>query len=570
MDIPFSLLEIELAVLASANESLPEVRFLFRHIHTMLAQCDGVGGVFVVWACQLYLLHMSDKKFYITSSLPYVNGEPHIGFAMEIIQTDVLARYHRQRGYDTHFLTGTDEHGAKLAQTATKQNQTPQEICDTNSAKFQALRQTLNLSWDDFIRTTDRQRHWPAAQQLWSQLVAAGKLEKRKYKGLYCTGCEEFKRTTDLTDGKCPHHQTTPQEVEEENWFFRLSDYSDQILELLEKREVAIVPEFRAKEILNVIKDGLHDVSFSRPSQSLTWGIPVPDDDTQTMYVWCDALTNYISAIGYAKESADFKKWWPADCHVIGKDIVRFHAGIWLGMLLAAGLELPKRIYVHGFITAEGQKMGKSLGNVVDPAEITKEWGTDALRYYLLSEIPSGQDGDFSKERFQEKYNAELANELGNLVSRVIAMALKLETQPSPRAAGLRRASLRLQDTDIAGQTEVEKMWQGVGVAMADYDFRRTLAAIWQLIDWANKYVDTQKPWELKDDLEKQKKILATLLEAIRHVALALQPYLPETAERIAAALGVNLEGDFKKLQAWGAVSEFQLSKPGILFPKQD
>ncbi len=503
------------------------------------------------------------KKFYITSSLPYVNGEPHIGFAMEIIQTDTLARYYRQRGYDTHFLTGTDEHGSKLAKTAIELNKTPQEICDANSAKFRALKETLNLSFDDFIRTSDQERHWPAAQKLWQQLVAAGKLEKRKYKGLYCTGCEEFKRESDLVDGKCPHHKTKPEEVEEENWFFRLSDYSDQILKLLEKREVAIVPEFRAKEIINLVKDGLHDVSFSRPSKNLTWGVPVPDDDTQTMYVWCDALTNYISAIGYADETADFQKWWPADCHVIGKDIVRFHAGIWLGMLLAADLPLPKRIYVHGFITAEGHKMSKSLGNVVDPADVVKEWGTDALRYYLLSEIPNGQDGDFSKERFKSKYNSDLANKLGNLVSRVAAMALKIDSE------------WKMPDwneDNFPAAEQVNKMWDLLETAMLQYDFASAIRYIFDLVEWANEYVDIQKPWELaKTDPDKQKEVLLVLLEVIRQISFALVPFLPETSEEIGKSIGVSIPDNILEQRFWRGMSDPPKNiNPGILFPKQD
>jgi methionyl-tRNA synthetase len=501
------------------------------------------------------------QNFYITTSIAYANGEPHIGFAMESVQADTIARYHRQRGSDTHFLTGTDEHGVKLQKTAAEKGISPQELCDANSARFRALREVLNLSWDDFIRTTDRERHWPAVTKLWQQLVAAGKLEKRKYTGLYCAGCEEFKKETDLVEGKCPNHQKEPEKVEEENWFFRLSDYSAQILDLFESGQIQIVPEFRAKEFLNVVRDGLHDISFSRPRSSLEWGIPVPGDDGQVMYVWCDALTNYASAVDYAGEGADFQKWWQGAeiTHVIGKDIVRFHAGIWIGMLLAAGVKTPEKIYVHGFVTSEGQKMSKSLGNVVDPVTIVSEWGTDAVRYYLLSEIPNGQDGDFSQQRFREKYEAELANGLGNLVSRTIAMALKIQNE-----------KFKIQNLDLANLEVVEQMWSGVEQAFVEYDFRRALAAIFMLVEWANKFVDTEKPWELKDDPKKQQEILGTLLEAIRQIALALQPFLPETADKIAKSLGVHLDGDFAQLKEWGAMKEFRLTKPGILFPKKD
>lgn len=531
---------------------------------------------------------LMSKKFYVTTSIPYANAEPHVGFAMEIIQADTLARYHRQRGYDVHFLTGSDEHGVKQFNSAKALGISTQELSDRNSDKFRALREPLNLSWDDFIRTTDQVRHWPACQKLWRKLVAAGKLEKRKYKGLYCPGCEEFKLEKDLLDGKCPNHPASLQVVEEENWFFRLSDYSDQILKILESKQVEIVPEFRAKEILNVIKEGLHDVSFSRPKASLPWGVPVPGDDTQTMYVWCDALTNYISAIGYAvasdqfpvsseeknstlnPPSSTFQIWWPADTHVIGKDIVRFHAAIWLGMLLAAEIKLPKRIYVHGFITSEGKKMSKSTGNVVSPIEVVNEWGADALRYYLLSEIPSGQDGDFSKARFEEIYNAHLANGLGNLVSRVVAMASKQGSEfRVPSFEDSIKFATRNSQLETHGKEQAEKMWQGINTAMQEYDFRRALLSVGELVEWANKYITETKPWELKNDLEKQTIILRTLLEVIRHLALALYPFISTTAEKIAGSLGVELTGDFEKLKEWGGVREFKLTKPEILFPKK-
>ncbi|MFH0833946.1 MAG: methionine--tRNA ligase, partial [Patescibacteria group bacterium] len=358
------------------------------------------------------------KSFYITTSLPYVNAAPHVGFAMEAIEADALARFLRQRGYQVRLQTGTDEHGLKIQKTAAELKTTPCELTDQNSQKFQNLKTALDFDFDDFIRTSDSTRHFPAAQKLWQKIAVAGKLEKRKYSAKYCSGCEEFKSEKDLVDGKCPNHPNLNlEETEEENYFFKLSDFSQQILELLESKKVEILPHFRAKEFLNVVKDGLHDVSFSRSSEKLRWGIPVPGDDSQTMYVWCDALTNYISAIDFENEGAEFQKWWLASekIHIIGKDIVRFHAGIWLGMLLAADLPLPDKIYIHGFITSENQKMSKSLGNVVDPFEFSAEWGSDALRFYLLAEIPNGQDGDFSKTRFEEVYNSQLANGLGNL-----------------------------------------------------------------------------------------------------------------------------------------------------------
>ncbi|MFH1375707.1 MAG: methionine--tRNA ligase [Patescibacteria group bacterium] len=498
------------------------------------------------------------KNFYVTTSIPYANAEPHIGFAMEAIQADVLARYHEQRGVESRFQTGTDEHGVKLAKTAAKLGKTPTDLANENAQKFQALKEILNLRFDDFIRTTDQKRHWPAAQKLWQKLTEAGKLEKRKYKGLYCSGCEEFKREKDLVDGKCSNHKMAPEKVEEENWFFRLSDFSEEIRKLIESKKVEIVPGFRAKEFLNVLTEGLHDVSFSRPKKSLEWGIPVPADDSQVMYVWCDALTNYISAVDYANEGKDFQKWWSQSTekvHVIGKDIVRFHAGIWIGMLLAAKLPLPDKIYVHGFITAEGQKMSKSLGNVLDPNEVTAEWGADALRYYLLSEIPNGQDGDFSKTRFEEIYNSHLANGLGNLVSRVVTMGLKIENNFQFKTLGIER------------EKKADKLWERVTRVMEEYDFRKALGFIKNFVDWNNELISTLKPWEKEGD--EQKAIVGYLLENLRQIALAINPFLPQTSEKIAKILGVSLEGKFEEFKKWGAVKEFKLTKPGILFPKK-
>ncbi len=508
------------------------------------------------------------KNFYITTAIPYVNASPHIGFAMEAIQTDAIARFKKQRGFEVRFQTGTDEHGIKIQKTAEEFKKTPREICDENSKKFQNLREALDLSFDDFIRTSDKKKHFPAAQKMWQKLAAAGKLEKRKYLGKYCSGCEEFKNEKDLISGRCPNHQNSEiEEVAEENWFFRLSDFSAEILEILESKKVEILPHFRAKEFLNVVREGLHDVSFSRSSETLKWGVPVPGDDSQKMYVWCDALTNYISAIDFKNEGAEFQKWWlnSEKVHIIGKDIVRFHAGIWLGMLLAAKLPLPDKIYIHGFITSEGKKMSKSSGNVVDPVEFSREWGSDALRYYLLAEIPNGKDGDFSKARFEEVYNSHLANGLGNLVSRVVAMATKQHSVFSIPSST--EATEGKQHSKV-GEVEVQKMWEKIESAMSsEFDFRVALAAVFALVEFTNKMVSEKKVWELES--EEKTKILAMLLEILRHLALALRPFLPQTSAKIAESLGVSIFGDFEELKKWGSVKEFKLTKPEILFPKK-
>ena len=363
-------------------------------------------------------------KFYITSSLPYTNANPHIGFALEIIQTDVLARYQRQQDKDVFFLTGTDEHGTKVAKTAKDAGVSPREFTNKISGKFLELTKTLNISNDNFIRTTDQKQHWPSVRVVWEKLQESGDLEKRIYEGLYCSGCEVFITEKELVNGQCPIHKKEPEKVQEENWFFGLSKYGLQLKEKIEKDELRIVPEGRKKEVLSLINQGLEDISFSRPKEKLQWGIPVPGDDTQVVYVWADALVNYISALGYPK-GEKFKKYWPADVHVVGKDILRFHATIWPAMLLSLGIELPKTIFVHGFITADGQKMSKSLGNVIDPFELVEKYGTDAVRYFFLREIPSTEDGDFSYEKFEVRYNADLASGLGNLVARVVTLATK-------------------------------------------------------------------------------------------------------------------------------------------------
>lgn len=523
------------------------------------------------------------KNFYITTAIPYGNAYPHVGFAMEAIQTDAIARYQKQRGRTVRFQTGTDDHGIKIQKTAAETGKEPKEMVDGTAQKYRDLRAALNLTFDDFIQTSDQAKHWGGAQKMWRTLAAAGKLEKRKYKGLYCSGCEEFKNEKDLVEGKCPNHQNRElDEVEEENWFFRLSDYSDQIQELLESKKVEILPHFRAKEFLNVVKEGLHDVSFSRSSATLRWGIPVPDDDSQTMYVWCDALTNYISALGYgstelttsANDNEAFKTFWldAEKVHVIGKDIVRFHAGIWLGMLLAAELPLPDKIYIHGFITSEGQKMSKSLGNVVDPFEFSAEWGSDALRYYLLSEIPNGKDGDFSTSRFEEIYNSHLANKLGNLVSRVATMALKVQSKWEIK---------NWKDgKKFLASEEINNMWFGVENEMgADFNFSGALKSILGLIEWTNDFITKEKPWELaKTEPEKQKEILQILLETIRQTALALYPFLPTTAENIAQTFGFKVSGNvvlnyqFNKGFSGGCKfpAFMNISKPEILFPKKN
>jgi len=476
------------------------------------------------------------KTFYVTTAIPYVNSNPHIGFALEILEADALARYHRLLGEDVRFLTGTDDHGSKIYKLAQSEGVTPQEICDRYAVKFEELKDLLALSNDDFIRTTDQKRHYPGAQELWRRLVKSGDIYKGNYEGLYCSGCEAYLTEKELVDGKCPTHQTAPEKVSEENYFFKLSKYSKQLEQILEENEYEIVPAFRKTEILNVIKEGLRDISFSRPRSVLPWGIPVPDDDEQVMYVWCDALSNYITALDFAKDGKLYQKFWVKGdqrVHVIGKDIVRFHVAIWPAMLLAAGVPLPHKILIHGFVTSNGQKMSKSLGNVVDPQEMVSKYGVDALRYYLLREIPVGKDGDFNLTRFVELFNSDLANNLGNLTNRVLALLTKSKEFP--------------KQLDQALLDQVEKTEKAYHEHFAKFELHLATEDLVKLLVQANQYVDQQKPWELaKTDQGRLGIVLWSLYEVLRKVSGLLMPIMPGAAGRLREKLGLPALETFK------------------------
>jgi len=457
------------------------------------------------------------SRIYITTSIGYVNGAPHIGHALEFVQADVYARYFRYLGHEVYFLTGTDEHGSKVFLKAKEEGKTPKELVDENSAKFKLLAEALHVSNDDFIRTTDKERHWPAVNKLWGLLDTAKLFEKRTYAGLYCNGCESFKTEKDIVDGKCTLHPTTEiQKISEENYFFLLSKLNDQVGKAL-KDTITILPVNRGHEILSLIKDGLHDVSFSRPKEALSWGIPVPNDPEQTMYVWCDALTNYISALGYAGNGELYQKYWANSearkIHFIGKDILRFHAAIWPGMLIAAKLPLPTDIFVHGFVTVNGERMSKSTGNVVDPMDYVKEFGADALRYYLLREIPSYEDGDFNRERFIELYNGELANNLGNLAQRVVAMALKYEIAID-------------ESNDL--QPDIDIAWNQIQEYVEKFELHLAAQSLMKCLSSFNQYIDQNKPWELaKQDKEALTKVLSSLLNGMARISGITAIFLP-------------------------------------------
>lgn len=490
------------------------------------------------------------KNILITTSIAYVNAAPHVGFAMELVQADAIARWHRAQGDNVFFLTGTDEHGTKIFRAARDQGVEPQALCDQNSAHFRALGKALNISNEDFIRTTD-ERHKKSAKKLWERIFKSGDLQKQSFQGLYCAGCEAFITEKDLIDGKCPNHLKAPETLSEENWFFALSRYSDEVISLLETGKMRIFPDYRKNEILELAKKGLTDVSFSRPRTTLPWGVDVPNDHEQVMYVWCDALTNYISALGYASENDTlFRDFWEKGevIHLIGKDILRFHAGIWPAMLASAGVKPPDKILVHGFLTSEGQKMSKSLGNVVDPFAVVAEEGVDALRFFLLHEVPFGRDADFSRKRFSEMKNAVLADSLGNLLQRVYTLARRAEVVDFPMV--------------LTGEfaTERQKAEEKMTAAMAEYALHDAIAAPFAFVAFLNQEINRLEPWKtIKTDPEATKTLLAQFLESLRHIARLISPFLPETAEKMRAVLG--LKADF----SWGEA----LGESVILFPKE-
>ncbi len=516
--------------------------------------------------------------WYITTAIPYVNARPHIGFALEAILTDALARYHRLKGEDVWFLTGADENSLKNVQAAEREGIPTQALVDRNAAQFRGLREPLNLSFDDFIRTSNDPRHLVGVRKLWEACAASGDIYKRAYRGLYCVGCEQFYAESELVDGLCPEHLTPPELVEEENYFFRLSRYADQLYELIESDQLRIVPQTRKNETLGFIRLGLEDFSISRSqARARNWGIPVPGDPAQVMYVWFDALGNYITALGYADEGPLYQRYWaqnPERNHVIGKGILRFHTVYWPAMLLSAGVPLPTSVLVHGYVTIEHEKISKSRGNTIDPVELAERYGTDALRYYLLREIRATEDGDFSLERFINTYHGDLADQLGNLLNRVLSMVSRYYGGIVPAPGAPEAVDLRL--ISIA-----EGLPRRVDEAMQQFAPHEALAVIWELVGAANKYVAEVEPWTLA----KQRKagpesaaaearlatVLYHLVEALRLIAYYCAPFIPATAEGIAAQLGIAPEvgSDWAQVSRWGGYPAGTTVRPGsVLFPK--
>ena len=457
------------------------------------------------------------KSFYLTTTLPYVNAKPHVGFALEIIQADTIARYHEGLGEEVFFNTGTDEHGKKIYEKAVAEGKGAQEYTDEYAAKFDGLKQALNLSYNHFIRTTDP-HHKQAAQELWKRCQENGFIEKGVYKAKYCVGCELEKTDSDLVEGKCTLHPNNEIElIEEENYFFKFSDSRIQqaLLAHMDKYPDFVVPVHRQKEIRNFVEGGLQDFSISRLKEKMPWGVEVPNDPQHVMYVWFDALTNYISTIGWPENTTEFEKYWgtkeePRAIQIAGKDNLRQQSSMWQAMLFAGELPLTRQILIHGFITSGGQKMSKSLGNVIDPLEYSEKYGTDALRYYLLSKVSPFEDSDFTKEKFEEVYRSDLQNGLGNLVARVAALAEREESG--------------FKTHELSMSTEVAK-------ALGEYKFDAAMASIWGRIKKTDQFVSEKRVWELKD--EERQKALTILVSEIRQIAVDLAPFMPMTAEKI-------------------------------------
>jgi methionyl-tRNA synthetase len=461
-----------------------------------------------------------NKKFYITTTLPYVNANPHIGFALEIIQADAIARYHRQKGNEVFFNTGTDEHGFKIYRKALENKKNPQKYCDEYALNFNNLKKALNLSYNSFIRTTD-ESHIKAAQQFWKRCKKNGDIYKKKYKVKYCIGCELEKTESELKKGKCPLHLNLDLEIiEEENYFFRYSKYQNKLLELYKKNPDFILPFSRLNEIKKFTEQGLKDFSISRLREKMPWGVPVPDDKDHIMYVWFDALVNYISCLGWPKKLEKFNQYWPG-IQVAGKDNLRQQSSMWQAMLMSADLPTSKQIFIHGFINVDGKKMSKSLGNVVDPFELVEKYGTDAVRYFLLREISPTEDGDFSYQKFEQRYNVDLASGLGNLVARTLSMAIKCKVQSAKCKTTTQNSKL---NKIIKNTQERYKK------ALDSFKFNEALVAIWELISFCDKYIEKERPWEKN---EKQEQVIRDLIFIINEIAKLIEPFLPETSEKI-------------------------------------
>lgn len=506
---------------------------------------------------------MPKDKFYITTTLPYVNADPHIGFALEIIQADTIARWKRLQGYEVLFNTGTDEHGLKIYRKALENGLEPKVYCDQYAARFSVLDELLNLTYTNFIRTTD-EHHIKACQEIWRRCLANGDIYKKNYNIKYCVGCELEKTDSELEDDRCPIHPNLEIEIiAEENYFFRFSRYQEPLLFLYDEHSEFVVPVSRLNEIREFVKRGLEDFSISRLKSKMPWGVAVPDDEDHVMYVWFDALTNYISTLGWPDEK--YREWWPG-MQIAGKDNLRQQAAMWQAMLISAGLEPSTQIFIHGFITANGQKMSKSLGNVIDPYALVERYGTDAVRYYLLSEINPFDDGDYSQDKFEKRYNGNLANGIGNLTNRILTMIEKYCDNRVPKVTAIDRDLIDFLTKEI---------WPQYQKHMDCFRFDLALEAVWKFITHCDQLISDKQPWALAKEgkTREVEDLLYHLAEALRHISIMIWPALPETSEKIISQLGLTLEIELAKplieLQQWVELTVGNtIKKQTALFPR--
>lgn len=509
---------------------------------------------------------MSQNNFYITTPIYYVNDVPHIGHAYTTIAADTLARWHKSGGENTWFLTGTDEHGQKIQTAAEKRNITPKQLCDEVVQNFQKLWKVLNIKNDDFIRTTD-ERHEKVVQEVFRRLMANGDVYKGEYEGWYCVPCETYVPEAQMGEGQtCPDCHRPLVKMTEETYFFKLSKYAEPLLKYYEEHQDAVMPKSRYNEIVSFIKSGLRDQSISRTT--LKWGIPLPGDEAHVIYVWFDALINYLSALDFPNEDGKWKTFWPVAHHLVGKDIIRFHCVIWPAMLMALGINPPVKVFAHGWWTVDGAKMSKSVGNVVDPFEMADVYGVDPFRYFLLREVPFGNDGDFSELAFVQRINSDLANDLGNLLSRTLQMIDKY-----------RDGVLPIEYTKTPIEEEIESMANATVTEMNElldrFAFDEALKVLWSFIGRSNKYIDETEPWKLgkSGEVKRLDAVLRTLWESLRLSAVLLAPFMPDTAARMWGQLG--LSGDpldcGRAKWAWGKLDGPVTVKRGdILFPRID
>ena len=500
--------------------------------------------------------------FYLTAAIDYVNGDPHLGHAYEKIGCDVLARHRTLRGDDVRFTVGSDEHSQSVERAARAAGVEPADFCTAQVKAFTAMMAAFDVKPTQFVRTSsDANRR--TAETLWRAVAAAGHIYKDWYRAWFCPSCEQFYTEKEIVAGLCPVHQQPVEWVEEQNWFFRLSAFTEPLLELYAREPEFLVPETRRNEMLNVIRGGLTDISISRGFSR--WGIPVPGDESQVIWVWFDALPAYLTGVGYP-DGEEFPRFWPADVHVIGKDITRFHAVTWPALLMAAGLPLPRQVHAHGFVTLNGEKMSKSRGILVEPMQLVDQFGSDAVRWVLLSEVPFDRDGDFSMSGFIDRYNADLANDYGNLVSRATKMVQRYFEGRVP-------APSERDPIDDELRSTAARILPVYDAAMDRLEFSEAMAAVRQLVGRANKYIEETAPWTLhRNGDTRLATVCAELLEAIRVSTMLLHPIIPQATSRVAAELGVSLRGDLtEELRAWPRLAPGALVTVGnILFPRLD